>query len=109
MGPLRTTRLIAAFMALACCVYLLLAGFAGGLHRDDPTDRTLTFVLAAAIGLAVGFARRTTSRWTAIILAACAAAGIAWDLAIDAPLTSTWGLWAAVAVAGGLSWRTGGA
>lgn len=106
MDPIRTTRLIASGMALACSGFLLFAGFfGGGLHRDDQMDRTLTFVLAAVIGIGVVLARRTTTRWSAIIMGACAAAGIAWDLAIDAPLSGTWGFWAALAIAGGLCWR----
>ena len=37
---------------------ILLAGFAGGLHRDDSTDRTITFALAAAIGIGAALTTR---------------------------------------------------
>lgn len=104
MPRIRAFRILAAVLALACSAFFLLAGFAGGLHRDDQTDRAITLSLAAAIGAGAAFAPGERHRLAALLLAACAAFGLAWDVAIEAPLVATTPFWAALAIAGGLCW-----
>jgi hypothetical protein len=100
-------RIVTAFIGTACAGFLALAALLGGLHRDDPTDRALTAFFALAVAGATVLALARRPRWAGMGFAALAIAGIAWDVALGADLRPTWGFWAALAVAGGLSWAGG--
>lgn len=97
-------RPTALAIVLVCAGLLLLAGAAGGLHADDITDRSITFALAAGALFGAALLALRKGAYAAEMLVAVVVGGIIFEITAGAGIESSWGIWALLAIAAGLSW-----